>query len=352
MQRFIKVGFWAVAGLVLLGIIGAALGDDETNTDDSDVATVLVPDVVGDDLKDARKQLEAIGLDVEAVDAHGDRSIWVESNWRVTDQDPEAGATVDDGDRIRLLVEKPGDTTDESDDAKTTGDAATTTTTQAPTTTSEARNDGEVPRGKPAKVVKVVDGDTVHVDRSGQTLKIRIVGIDTPETVHPGKPVQCYGPEASRRAEELMGGKTVGIEYDDSQGRLDRYGRTLAFIWLPDGRLYTEVMLEEGFAEEYTYDGAYKYLERHRAAQDRARQDGRGLWAHDTCNGDTEQPDPNTPVPTTRTPAPQAPSGGRGGEVYYENCAAARAAGAAPIHRGEPGYREALDGDRDGVACE
>lgn len=251
----------------------------------------------------------------------------------------------------------------------TTTVAPTTTaapTTEAPATTSQPTTTASppttvvpsVPRGTPAEVLEVVDGDTVKVDLGGIKTSVRIIGIDTPETVHPSKPVQCFGPEASRRARELLDGQTVGVEYDGTQGRLDKYGRVLAFLWLPDGRLYTTVMLQEGLAKEYTYSSGYKHRSEHLAAEQDARANGRGLWAASTCDGDTDQTDPSSakapsaPPAPKPAPAPPAPAPSTGGDVYYANCTAARNAGVAPIHRGEPGYRSALDRDDDGVACE
>lgn len=247
-------------------------------------------------------------------------------------------------------------TTTSTEETTTTTEESTTstapTTTEAPTTTAAHRpptTAAKAPTGTPARVVSVVDGDTVKVDLGGITTSIRIIGIDTPEIVHPNKPVECFGPEASQRAHELLDGQTVGVEYDGTQGRLDRYGRTLAYLRLPDGRLYTSVMLREGFAKEYTYDGPYKHLAEHLDAEQDARANGRGLWSLSTCGGDTDQPDPNRAAPAPSAP-PAAP--GSGLKVHYKNCAEARAAGAAPIHRGQPGYRAALDRDGDGIACE
>lgn len=227
---------------------------------------------------------------------------------------------------------------------------STSTTVPAPTLTTTPPP-APVPTGTPAEVVSVVDGDTVKVDLGGITTTIRIIGIDTPETVHPREPVQCFGAEASLRAGELLEGETVGVEYDGTQGRLDRYGRTLAYLWLPDGRLFTSVMLSEGFAKEYTYSSHYKHRDEHLAAERSARSAGRGLWSTDTCGGEVDRPDDRQPS-TAITESDAESGAGAAGDVYYRNCTEARDAGVAPIRRGEPGYRPALDRDRDGIACE
>jgi len=113
----------------------------------------------------------------------------------------------------------------------------------------------------PATVVRVVDGDTVDVQLEGGAIeRIRLIGIDTPEVVDPRKPVQCFGREASAHAHELLDSQGVTVELDSSQGERDIYGRLLAYVWLPDGRNFGEVMIADGFAHEYTYDQPYAYL--------------------------------------------------------------------------------------------
>lgn len=83
-----------------------------------------------------------------------------------------------------------------------------------------------------ARVTRVVDGDTIHVDIAGQDFPVRYIGMNTPETVAPDKPVECYGPEASARNKQLVTGQTVELEKDISE--TDQYGRLLRFVWLPD----------------------------------------------------------------------------------------------------------------------
>ena len=81
-----------------------------------------------------------------------------------------------------------------------------------------------------AQVVRVIDGDTIEVSVAGQTHKVRYIGIDTPETKHPTKPVEPFGPEAAAKNEELVGGKIVGLEEDISE--TDRYGRLLRYVYV------------------------------------------------------------------------------------------------------------------------
>jgi endonuclease YncB( thermonuclease family) len=127
-------------------------------------------------------------------------------------------------------------------------------------------------------VDRVVDGDTVDVVIDGKIERLRLIGIDTPETVHPSKPVECFGVEASNKAKELLSGQRVELEVDDSQGDRDKYGRLLRYVFLEDGTNFNELMIAQGYAYEYTYDGAYKYQSLFKNAQQSAKQSGRGLW--------------------------------------------------------------------------
>ena len=139
-------------------------------------------------------------------------------------------------------------------------------------------------------VEKVIDGDTISIIKDGKAVTLRLVGLDTPETVDPRKPVQCFGKAASDKAKELLAGKTVRLEFDSSQGLLDKYGRTLAYVFLSNGTLFNEYMIAEGYGHEYTYNLPYKYQREFKAAEARAREEKRGLWADDTCAGDTKKP--------------------------------------------------------------
>lgn len=138
-------------------------------------------------------------------------------------------------------------------------------------------------------VVSVVDGDTIKINISGTTTTLRLIGMDTPETLDPRKPVQCFGKEASNKAKELLSGKKVRIEKDSTQGELDKYGRTLAYVYREDGLFYNEHMIKTGYAHEYTYNLPYKYQVELKAAEKYARENQLGLWAPTTCNGDTTQ---------------------------------------------------------------
>ena len=132
-------------------------------------------------------------------------------------------------------------------------------------------------------MTKVVDGDTIWVDHSGRREKIRMIGMDTPETVDPRKPVQCFGLEASAQAKTILGGQSVYLESDPSQDTVDKYGRTLAYVWTTSGRLFDLDMIADGYAHEYTYYVPYRYQQEFKAAQSDARTQQRGLWSPKAC---------------------------------------------------------------------
>jgi len=132
-------------------------------------------------------------------------------------------------------------------------------------------------------VVKVTDGDTIKVDINGTTETLRLIGINTPETVDPRKPVECFGIEASNRAKELLTNKKVRLESDPSQGERGIYGRLLRYVWLEDGTFFNKQMILDGYANEYTYNTPYKYQNEFKQAEKEARENKRGLWADDAC---------------------------------------------------------------------
>lgn len=132
-------------------------------------------------------------------------------------------------------------------------------------------------------VVRVVDGDTIVAHIDGVDEKIRLIGINTPETVDPRRTVECFGKEASAVTKHLLTGTTVRLERDLSQGDRDKYGRLLRYVFLPDGTFVNKKLIEEGYAYEYTYRIPYRYQTEFKAAQTAARENARGLWAPEAC---------------------------------------------------------------------
>lgn len=136
------------------------------------------------------------------------------------------------------------------------------------------------------QVTRVIDGDTIEVTINGTVEKVRLIGIDTPEVVDPRRPVQCFGIEASNHAKQILTGKQVMLVSDPTQSNRDKYGRLLRYVFLPDGTNFNKMMIEQGYAFEYTYhSNPYMYQSEFQQAQRDARENNRGLWASTTCNG-------------------------------------------------------------------
>lgn len=217
------------------------------------------------------------------------------------------------------------------------------------------------------KVLKVTDGDTINVEIDGKSNAIRLIGIDTPETVDPRKPVQCYGKEASDEAKELLSGKSVSLEDDATQGDKDKYNRLLRYIYLEDGTSVNKYMISEGYAHEYTYQSnPYKYQAEYIEAQRLAREGKKGLWADNVCVTPTTIPYPTSrpkpisePMVTsqpTQYVAPiirvtTAPSNGGYSCNCSKVCDAMDSCEEAYFQLNQCGCSK-RDGDSDGVPCE
>lgn len=123
------------------------------------------------------------------------------------------------------------------------------------------------------KIERIVDGDT-FVLADGR--RVRYIGIDTPETKHPQKPVECFGKEATEFHKQLLLGKKVRLEKDVQE--LDQYGRLLRYVWLDD-ELVNEKLVVEGYAVASSYPPNVKYQDRLNEAERKAREENLGLWA-------------------------------------------------------------------------
>jgi micrococcal nuclease len=198
-----------------------------------------------------------------------------------------------------------------------------------------------------AVVIRVVDGDTIVVDRGFGDERVRYIGVDTPETVDPRQPVQWMGAEASQANKRLVEGREVVLELDISE--TDRFDRLLRYVWLEDGDsgggwlLVNLRLVDDGFAQVVTYPPDVRYTDLFLAAQRGAREAGRGLWGYPP--EPTEAPgvdppddgcDPSYPGVCIRRPPPDLDCA----EVSFRNFAVR----APDPHR--------FDGDGDGVGCE
>ena len=127
-------------------------------------------------------------------------------------------------------------------------------------------------------VVKVVDGDTFWVDDGSEDgLKVRLIGVDAPETRKSArKDVGYYGKESKQYLEQMIAGKEVRLEYDvDTK---DRYGRTLAYVYLDDGTFVNAELLRNGFAMVLTVPPNVWFADQFLDLQSEAREKNRGLW--------------------------------------------------------------------------
>jgi len=211
---------------------------------------------------------------------------------------------------------------------------------------------GTAPTGptQEALVSRVVDGDTIVVRVGGTEHRVRYIGVDTPETVHPSRPVEWMGREASDANRRMVEGKRVVLEKDISE--TDRYGRLLRYVWLSEGGGWLLVnleMLRRGLAQVSTYPPDVKYVDLYLDAQREAREAGRGLWG-----------DPLTTLKPNRTPRPGG--GGAGGRAcdpaYPTVCIPPSPPDLdcpdIPYRRFKvlPPDPHRFDGDGDGVGCE
>jgi micrococcal nuclease len=237
----------------------------------------------------------------------------------------------------------------------------------APALPSDTGTDPSVPAGASGVVVRVIDGDTIEVEGLG---RVRLLGVDAPESVDPRREVQPFGREAAAYTRARLRGRRVRLELEPLRRR-DRYGRILAYVFLSDGTLFNQRLLADGYAHVYTghpYARMNAFLE----AQREARRAGRGLWGAAA---------PVEPRRDGGTPAPDPPApGGTGAPAPRGSAAAPLQRAAQPTGPCDPSYPglclpppppdldcrdvpskrfrvvgadpHRFDGDGDGVGCE
>lgn len=154
---------------------------------------------------------------------------------------------------------------------------------------------------KTYKVVRVVDGDTIKVDFNGKEESLRLIGIDTPESVNPdGSKNTEAGKIASDYTKSMLENKEVILEFDVQER--DMYGRLLAYVWLGN-TMFNKTLLQEGYAQVSTYPPNVKYVNDFVALEKIARENNKGLWQY-------EKPmDPNIPVVVDKSKNPTGPLG-------------------------------------------
>src|SRR5262245_31186132 len=130
------------------------------------------------------------------------------------------------------------------------------------------------------RVLRVIDGDTIVISLDGKETKVRLIGVDTPETVDFRKPVEAFGKEASRFTSNLLQGKSVYLEY--GQEKSDKYGRTLAYVYrAPDVLFINLEIIRQGYGHAYTEFPPFEHMELFRHYEKAAREAKRGLWGDD-----------------------------------------------------------------------
>ncbi len=212
-----------------------------------------------------------------------------------------------------------------------------------------------------AEVVRIVDGDTIVVSLGGKDVKLRYIGMDTPEDVDPNSPVEPMSREAAAANAALVSGKTVVLEKDISE--TDQYGRLLRYVWLHEGTTWTMVNLELvrlGLASAATYPPDVKYVDLFTSTESAARSSFVGLWGAAPSFEPTPTATPKPTVRPTPKPTPKPTEKASSCHPSYTpclpivddlDCPDVRAMGKAPVTViGPDDYR--LDGNHDGVGCE
>ena len=189
-------------------------------------------------------------------------------------------------------------------------------------------------------VTEVVDGDTVWVRLAGgRREKVRLIGVDAAERG------ACFAAEAGARARQLALSKQVTLRGDRTQATRDRYGRLLAYVWIPGGRDLGYQLIAGGFAKVYATRDPFQRLSAYRTAESRAKSARTGSWK--AC-GATIRPVVPAPPPAGNCHPSYTPCLPVTGDL---DCADVRALGVAPVRvTGSDPYR--LDGDGDGYGCE
>lgn len=153
------------------------------------------------------------------------------------------------------------------------------TLSSKPTEASLAYTGSSISQPAERFVMRAVDGDTIELS-DGE--KVRLIGVDTPETVHPNRPVEAFGKEASAFTKREIEGQSVRLEFDQGNAHLnhkDKYGRTLAYVYrMKDGFFLNAEIIKQGYGHAYTRF-PFKYLEEFRQYEHEARENKRGLWA-------------------------------------------------------------------------
>jgi micrococcal nuclease len=243
------------------------------------------------------------------------------------------------------------------DDDDATPNAAPQAGSDTPASKEASLGADEPPSGVPAAAVPVrvlrhTDGDTLHVVPAaasgalvaGADTTVRLLEIDTPESVDPNNPVECFSRRASSRLQELLPLGTRAWAVEDAEA-LDPFDRTLLYLWNADGQFVNEAMIEEGFAKAVLFEPNDLYIREMRAAERRARVADRGLWG--VCDPSVRR---LAGGGTTQAPGPKPAANT---DPRFEFCYQANDAGYGNYLSGrDPEYAWYDDADGDGQVCE
>lgn len=226
------------------------------------------------------------------------------------------------------------------------------------------------------KVLKVIDGDTIVVDVRGNKETLRLLGIDTPETVDPRKPIQCFGKTASEKMKSFVAGKSVILVDDNTQGNRDKYKRLLRYVYLPDSKrtFVNGEMIKQGYAFSYRQYPT-KMLDKFNNLEKYAREHNDGLWSSCPLNAKPTNSEkinktnnlsnptlllPNNGAkmrqvtPSISSSTQSAPIYSSGGDKDCKDFKTHAEAQSYFLSKGESPTNnvDRLDADHDGVACE
>lgn len=133
------------------------------------------------------------------------------------------------------------------------------------------------------RVVRVINGDSIDLLFRGQERRLVLIGLDAPDVARALSTSECFGDESLARAAEVLSGVEIFLEFDPRLGNEDRFGRLMAYVWLPDGQMFNLMMLAEGYTREHSFMRPYAYQDHFKQAEQDARDHNLGLWSSDIC---------------------------------------------------------------------
>ena len=224
------------------------------------------------------------------------------------------------------------------------------------------------------KVTKVIDGDTIVTDKHS---RVHLIGIAAPKNDHV-EPSQCFSTEATQKLAELTANKTIYLVKDSAYTKNNQELTSNSFyVYLDNGTNIAYQLLKDGYGRESSQNyQSYKWQQKFKEAQNDAQKNTKGLWSENTCAGDTisvatkrqrrkeaeekqhqkikaegqTQQKLRAATATRQTQQPAQPPSNP--NIQFRSCKEARVAGYSHMHRGQPGYSQALDRDNDGIACD